>query len=96
MQQEEENLSIRQIFSIRSETEQSDGELNEKRQPPKYGLLQQLKHDHFKKQKNKKQVRSFDQQISFEEVSLKNEEIQTSNVFNTESLSSSLHKSQLQ
>lgn len=39
MQQEEENLSIRQIFSIRSETEQSDGELNEKRQPPKYGLL---------------------------------------------------------
>ncbi|CAD8060360.1 unnamed protein product [Paramecium sonneborni] len=96
MQCDEDNLSIRQIFSLRSETEQSDCE-NDKKPIPHYGLLQKIKNDHFRKyQKNRKQIRSFDQQMSLDEISMKNEEIQTSTIYNihTESLSHSLHKSQ--
>ncbi|CAK82137.1 unnamed protein product (macronuclear) [Paramecium tetraurelia] len=96
MQCDEENLSIRQIFSLRSETEQSDCDI-EKKAIPHYGLLQKIKNDHFRKyQKNRKQVRSFDQQMSLDEISMKNEEIQTSTLFNihTESMSHSIHKSQ--
>ncbi|CAK56319.1 unnamed protein product (macronuclear) [Paramecium tetraurelia] len=95
VQTDEDNLSIWQIFSIRSETEQSDVEI-EKKQTPHYGLLQQIKNDQFKKySKNRKQVRSFDQQVSLDEISMKNEEIQTSTLFNvhTESINHSLHKS---
>ncbi|CAD8150336.1 unnamed protein product [Paramecium pentaurelia] len=95
IQTDEENLSIRQIFSIRSETEQSDGEI-ERKSIPHYGLLQQIKNDQFKKySKNRKQVRSFDQQVSLDEISMKNEEIQTSTIFNvqTELINHSQHKS---
>ncbi|CAD8058482.1 unnamed protein product [Paramecium sonneborni] len=96
MQCDDDNLSIRQIFSLRSETEQSDYEID-KKPIPHYGLLTKIKNDHFRKySKNRKQVRSFDQQMSLDEISMKNEEIQTSTIYNihTESMSHSLHKSQ--
>ncbi|KAM3133062.1 hypothetical protein pb186bvf_014779 [Paramecium bursaria] len=76
---DDENLSFRQIFSIRSETEYSEDQPEKKQQ--QYGLMLSIskQNDQFKKY-SKKKCRSFEQQVSIE-VSMKNEEIQTSGLY---------------